>query len=90
MTWMLEGKTVLLTGASRGIGKTLAIALADRGANVAVVGKTMEPHAYLKGTLPETVAAVEAAGGQATPFKQMCGMESRCVDVLEKCVARHH
>ncbi|HLY83506.1 MAG TPA: SDR family oxidoreductase [Acidimicrobiales bacterium] len=61
----IRGKTAIVTGASRGIGKQVAIELGRRGANVVVAARTVEPHRRLGGTIGETVKAVEAAGGQA-------------------------
>jgi len=61
----LNAKTAIVTGASRGIGKQLAIELGRRGANVVVAARTADPHRRLPGTIGETVAAVEAAGGSA-------------------------
>jgi NAD(P)-dependent dehydrogenase (short-subunit alcohol dehydrogenase family) len=62
MTWTLKGKATLLSGGSKGIGKTLAVALAKTGSHVAVIGKTMSPHPDLAGILPETVSAIESVG----------------------------
>ena len=59
----LAGKTLFITGATRGIGKAIALRAAADGANVAVVGKTSEPHPKLKGTVHDTVREIEAAGG---------------------------
>ena len=61
----LRGKTLLITGASRGIGKAIALRAARDGANVAVQGKTEAPHPTLPGTVGETVREIEAAGGHA-------------------------
>lgn len=61
----LAGKTLFITGATRGIGKAIALRAAADGANVAVVGRTSEPHPKLKGTVHETVTEIEAAGGHA-------------------------
>jgi citronellol/citronellal dehydrogenase len=61
----LAGKTLFITGATRGIGKAIALRAAADGANVAVLGKTSEPHPKLKGTVHETVREIEAAGGRA-------------------------
>ena len=61
----LKGRVAIITGATRGIGKALAVRLAQEGVSIAVVGKTVEPHPKLPGTIAETVAAVEAAGGKA-------------------------
>lgn len=61
----LRGKTVFVTGASRGIGAEIAKRAAADGANVVLAAKTMTPHRKLPGTLPEVAEACEAAGGQA-------------------------
>ena len=61
----LRNTCVLVTGASRGIGKQLAIELGRLGANVVVAARTVEPHRRLSGSIGETVDAVEAAGGTA-------------------------
>jgi citronellol/citronellal dehydrogenase len=61
----LQGKTLFISGASRGIGKAIALRAARDGANVAVLGKTAEPNPRLPGTVPATVAEIEAAGGRA-------------------------
>lgn len=62
-TWV--GKTVFITGASRGIGAAIAKRFAAAGANVAIAAKSMEAHPVLPGSLPETAAAVETMGGNA-------------------------
>lgn len=61
----LCGKTLYITGASRGIGKTIALRAARDGANVAVIGKTAEPNAKLPGTVFSARDEIIAAGGQA-------------------------
>jgi NAD(P)-dependent dehydrogenase (short-subunit alcohol dehydrogenase family) len=58
-------RTAIVTGASRGIGKQIAIELGRLGWNVVVAARTVEPHRRLAGSVGETVAAVEAAGGAA-------------------------
>jgi citronellol/citronellal dehydrogenase len=61
----LRGKTLFITGASRGIGKAIALRAATDGANIAVVGKTSTPHPKLPGTVADSVREIEAAGGRA-------------------------
>jgi len=61
----LEGKTLFITGASRGIGLAIAIRAARDGANVVIAAKTVEPHPKLTGTIHTAAAAVDQAGGTA-------------------------
>ena len=61
----LGGKTLFITGASRGIGKAIALRAARDGANVVVVAKTAEPHPRLPGTIHTAAKVIEAAGGRA-------------------------
>jgi citronellol/citronellal dehydrogenase len=61
----LAGKTLFITGASRGIGKAIALRAARDGANIAVLGKTETPNPKLPGTVASAVADIEAAGGRA-------------------------
>lgn len=65
----LAGKTLLITGASRGIGKAIGLRAACDGAQVVVVAKTTRPHPKLPGTIGTTAEEIEAAGGQALPVK---------------------
>ena len=61
----LAGKTLFITGASRGIGLAIGLRAARDGANVVVVAKTVEPHPRLPGTIHTAAAEIEAAGGKA-------------------------
>ena len=63
----LAGKTILISGASRGIGLAIALRAAADGANIAVLAKTAEPHPKLEGTIYTAAAQIEAAGGKALP-----------------------
>jgi citronellol/citronellal dehydrogenase len=65
LTRSLKGKTLFITGASRGIGLSIATRAARDGANVILVAKTTEPNPLLPGTLFSAAKEVEAAGGQA-------------------------
>ena len=61
----LKGKTLFVTGASRGIGKAIAMRAAADGANILVAAKTAEPHPKLPGTIYSAAQEIEAAGGKA-------------------------
>lgn len=61
----LSAKTIVITGASRGIGREMALRFAREGANVVIAAKSAEPHPKLKGTIHDVAAEVIAAGGQA-------------------------
>jgi len=64
----LQGKTVFVTGSSRGIGKAIAIAAARDGANVVIAAKSKVPHPKLPGTIYSAAEEVEKAGGKALPL----------------------
>ena len=64
----LSGKTLFISGASRGIGLAIALRAARDGANVALIAKTAEPHPKLEGTVYTAAEQIEAAGGQALPI----------------------
>jgi citronellol/citronellal dehydrogenase len=61
----LRGKTLFITGASRGIGKAIALRAAADGANIVIAAKTTEPHPKLPGTIHSAAEEIEAAGGKA-------------------------
>ena len=63
----LAGKTLFISGGSRGIGLAIALRAARDGANVAPIAKTAEPHPALEGTVYTATAQIEAAGGRALP-----------------------
>jgi citronellol/citronellal dehydrogenase len=64
----LRGKTLFITGSSRGIGKAIALRAAADGANIVIAAKTTEPHPTLPGTIHTAAEEVEAAGGKALPL----------------------
>ncbi len=80
----LKGRTVFITGASRGIGAAIALRCARDGANVVITGKTTEPHPKLKGTIHSVAKEVEAAGGRALPLQ----MDVRDDATVEAAVAK--
>ena len=65
MALNLKGKTIFITGASRGIGKAIGLRAARDGANIVIAAKTAEPHPKLEGTIYTAKAEIEAAGGKA-------------------------
>jgi citronellol/citronellal dehydrogenase len=64
----LQGRTILMSGGSRGIGLAIALRAARDGANVVLLAKTGQPHAKLEGTVFSAAEALEAAGGRALPL----------------------
>jgi len=65
----LKGKTIFITGATRGIGREIALRCARDGANIVVTGKTNSPHPRLPGTVHSVTKEIEAAGGRALPLQ---------------------
>jgi citronellol/citronellal dehydrogenase len=68
MSASLSGKTMIVSGGSRGIGLAIALRAAQDGANVALIAKTADPHPRLEGTIYTAAEQIEAAGGQALPI----------------------
>jgi citronellol/citronellal dehydrogenase len=64
----LSGKTLFISGASRGIGLSIGLRAARDGANVAIIAKTAEPHPKLPGTIFTAAEEIEKAGGKALPI----------------------
>jgi citronellol/citronellal dehydrogenase len=84
----LAGKTLFITGASRGIGLAIALRAAKDGANIAVVSKTVDPHPRLPGTIHSAAAAIEAAGGHALPLAVDIRDEERVAEAVRLCSER--
>ena len=83
----LKGKTVFISGGSRGIGLAIALRAARDGANVTIAAKTAEPHPKLPGTIHTAAAEIEAAGGQALPMLCDIREEAQVTEAVEKTVA---
>ncbi|HVL95995.1 MAG TPA: NAD(P)-dependent oxidoreductase [Solirubrobacteraceae bacterium] len=88
MSAPLAGKTLFISGASRGIGLAIAVRAARDGANVCLVAKTAEPHPKLEGTIYTAAEEIEAAGGQALPVVGDIRDEDSVQGAVAQCVER--
>src|SRR5256885_3077368 len=84
----LRGKTLFISGASRGIGLAIALRAARDGANIIVAAKTATPHAKLPGTIYSAAQDIERAGGQALPVECDIRDEDAVHAAVEAGVAR--
>lgn len=82
----LRGKTLFITGASRGIGLAVAKRAAQDGANIAIAAKTVEPHPKLPGTIHTAAEEIEAAGGTALALAADIRFEDQVIDAVEQTV----
>jgi citronellol/citronellal dehydrogenase len=83
----LKGKTLFISGASRGIGLAIALRAARDGANVAIAAKTAEPHPKLEGTIHTAAAEIEKAGGRALPLLCDIRDETQVQAAVDRTVA---
>jgi citronellol/citronellal dehydrogenase len=83
----LNGKTLFITGASRGIGLAVALRAARDGANIAIAAKTQAPHPKLAGTIHTAAAEIEAAGGRALPLVVDVRDDEAVKDAIERTAA---
>jgi citronellol/citronellal dehydrogenase len=83
----LAGKTLFITGASRGIGKAIALRAARDGANITIAAKTAEPHPRLPGTIYTAAEEIEAAGGKALPCVVDIRHEEQIKAAVDKTVS---
>jgi citronellol/citronellal dehydrogenase len=84
----LKGRTLFISGGSRGIGLSIAIRAAREGANVAIAAKTASPHPKLSGTIFSAAEAIEAAGGRALPL-QLDVRDANAVEASVAAAAEH-
>jgi citronellol/citronellal dehydrogenase len=83
----LKDKTIIITGASRGIGRAMALRFAREGANLVIAAKSAEPHPKLEGTIHETASAVETAGGRALPVRVDVRFEDQVREMVQKATS---
>ena len=84
MTATLKGKTLFITGGSRGIGREIALRAARDGANVAIAAKTVEPHPKLAGTIHSVAEEIEKAGGHALAIQLDVRDDAAVVEAINR------
>ena len=84
----LKGKTLFISGGSRGIGLAIALRAARDGANVVIAAKTTEPHPKLPGTIYTAAEEIEAAGGKALPVQTDIREEDQVMAAVEAAAER--
>jgi citronellol/citronellal dehydrogenase len=84
----LRGKTLFITGASRGIGLAIALRAARDGANIVIAAKSAEPHPKLPGTIYTAATEIEAAGGKALPLVVDVRSEDQVRDAVAQAVQK--
>ncbi|HJS54832.1 MAG TPA: SDR family NAD(P)-dependent oxidoreductase, partial [Chitinophagaceae bacterium] len=84
----LENKTAFITGASRGIGRAIALRLVKEGANIVIAAKSVEENPKLGGTIFSVAKEIENAGGKALPVQCDIRFEDQIHLAVEKTVAR--
>ena len=82
----LKGKTIFISGASRGIGLAIAVRAARDGANVAIAAKTVTPHPKLPGTIYTAADEIRKAGGKCLPIQCDIRDEKSVQDAVEQTV----
>ncbi|KAH0947275.1 hypothetical protein HN011_011471 [Eciton burchellii] len=87
-TGKLAGRTIFITGASRGIGKSIALKAAKDGANIVIAAKTAEPHPKLPGTIYTAANEIETAGGKALPCIVDIRDETQVIGAVKSAIAK--
>ena len=83
----LAGKTLFITGASRGIGKAIGLRAAQDGANIVIAAKTAEPHPNLPGTIHSAAQEMEEAGGKALPLEVDVRFENIIAEAIDNAAS---
>jgi len=86
MTTQLKGKTAIVTGSSRGLGKAIALTLAAHGANVVVAARTTDPHPRISGTIVDTANEINANGGSAIAIQCDVSKDEHLTNLLSSTV----
>ena len=81
-----KNKTIFITGATRGIGKAIALKFAEEGANIVIAAKTVKPHPKLPGTIFDAAEEIESAGGKALPIRTDIRDESQINDAVQQTI----
>src|SRR5215470_12232592 len=84
----LQGKTLFITGGSRGIGLAIALRAAADGANIAIAAKTVDPHPKLEGTIHTAAAEIAKAGGRALPLAVDVRDDATVQAALDECAEK--
>lgn len=84
--YMFQNKTVFITGATRGIGKAMALKLAKEGANIVIAAKSVEENPKLGGTIFSAAQEIEAAGGKALPIQVDIRFEDQIQAAVQKTI----
>lgn len=85
---LMHNKTVLITGASRGIGRAIALACAREGANIVIAAKSAEPHPKLAGTIHSVAEEVRALGAQCLPLQVDVREHTQVFELMQKTAER--
>ena len=84
----LFGRTIIITGSSRGIGRAMALKFARHGANLVIAAKSAQPHPKLNGTIYEVADEIKAVGGKALPIRVDVRIEDQVQTMVESAIEK--